>query len=43
MSHLKSYEFLLNDISILKGVGKKTKQLLKKKNKNLIRYTLAPS
>ncbi len=32
MSHTKSYEFLLNDISTLKGVGKKTKQLLRKKN-----------
>jgi len=31
MSHSKSYEFLLNDISILKGVGQKTKKILKKK------------
>ncbi len=31
MSHSKSYEFLLKDISILKRVGQKTKRLLKKK------------
>ena len=31
MSHSKSYEFLLKDISTLKGVGQKTKKLLKKK------------
>ena len=31
MSHSKSYEFLLNDISVLKGVGQKTKELLKRK------------
>ena len=31
MSHSKSYEFLLKDISSLKRVGQKTKKLLKKK------------
>ena len=31
MNHHKSYEFLLKDISILKGVGKKTKILLRRK------------
>ena len=31
MSHSKSYEFLLKDISTLKRVGQKTKKLLKKK------------
>ena len=31
MSHSKSYEFLLKDISILKRVGQKTKKILKKK------------
>jgi len=31
MSHSKSYEFLLKDISTLKRVGQKTKNLLKKK------------
>ena len=31
MSHSKSYEFLLKDISTLKGVGQKAKKLLKKK------------
>ena len=31
MSHSKSYEFLLKDISTLKRVGEKTKKLLKKK------------
>jgi ATP-dependent DNA helicase RecG len=31
MSHSKSYEFLLKDISTLKQVGQKTKKLLKKK------------
>lgn len=31
MSHSKSYEFLLKDISTLKKVGQKTKKLLKKK------------
>ena len=31
MSHSKSYEFLLKDISILKKVGQKTKKTLKKK------------
>ena len=31
MSHIKNYDFLLKDISSLKGVGKKTKELLKKK------------
>ena len=32
MSHSKNYEFLLKDISILKGVGQKIKKILKKKN-----------
>ena len=31
MSHSKSYEFLLKDISTLKRVGQKTKKILKKK------------
>ena len=31
MSHSKNYESLLNDISVLKGVGKTTKRILKKK------------
>ena len=31
MNNSKSYEFLLKDISTLKGVGNKTKELLKKK------------
>ena len=31
MSRSKNYDFLLNDISVLKGVGLKTKKLLKKK------------
>ncbi len=31
MTHSKSYEFLLKDISILKRVGQKTKKILKKK------------
>ena len=31
MSHSKSYEFLLKDISTLKRVGQKTKKMLKKK------------
>ena len=31
MSHSKSYEFLLKDISTLKRVGQKIKRLLKKK------------
>ena len=31
MQNSKNYEFLLNDISYLKGVGKKTKEILKKK------------
>ena len=31
MSHSKSYDFLLKDISTLKRVGQKTKELLKKK------------
>ena len=31
MSHSKSYEFLLKDISTLKRVGQKTRKLLKKK------------
>lgn len=31
MSHSKSYEFLLKNISTLRGVGPKTKKLLKKK------------
>ena len=30
MSHSKSYEFLLKNISTLKGVGPKTKKLLEK-------------
>ena len=34
MSRLNNYEFLLNDISSLKGVGEKTKRLLKKKKIN---------
>ena len=28
---MKNYEFLLEDISILKGIGKKTNNILKKK------------
>ena len=35
MSHSKSYEFLLKDISTLKRVGQKTKKLLKKKKCNV--------
>ena len=31
MSHSKSYEFLLKDISTLNRVGQKTKKILKKK------------
>ena len=31
MSHSRNYEFLLNDICVLKGVGKKTQKLLRKK------------
>ena len=35
MSHSNSYEFLLKDISTLKGVGQKTKKILKKKKLKL--------
>ncbi len=35
MSHSKSYEFLLKDITTLKRVGQKTKKLLKKKKLKL--------
>ena len=31
MYHSKSYELLLKDISIIKGVGPKNKKILKKK------------
>jgi len=32
MKNSKNYEYLLNDISVLKGIGKKTTNILKKKN-----------
>ena len=35
MSHSKSYEFLLKDISTLKRVGQKTKKILRKKKLRL--------
>ena len=31
MKNSKNYQYLLNDISVLHGVGNKTKDLLKKK------------
>ncbi len=31
MSHSKSYEFLLKNISTLRGVGPKTKKIIKEK------------
>ena len=34
MNNKRNYEFLLSDLSYLKGVGTKTKNLLKKKNIN---------
>ena len=36
MNNKTNYEYLLSDLSILKGVGKKTKNLLKKKNINTL-------
>ena len=36
MKNISNYEFLLEDLTKLKGVGKKTAEILKKKkNKNL--------
>ena len=34
MNNKRNYEYLLSDLSSLKGVGTKTKNLLKKKNIN---------
>ena len=34
MNNKRNYEYLLSDLSSLKGVGEKTKSLLKKKNIN---------
>ena len=35
MNNKTNYEYLLSDLSSLKGVGTKTKNLLKKKNINI--------
>ncbi len=36
MKNSKNYQFLLNDLTYLKGVGNKTRDLLKKKQINTI-------
>ena len=44
MNNKTNYEYLLSDLSSLKGVGTKTKNLLKKKNiNNLFDFTMETS